>query len=246
MNIPKVFISYSHDSQAHKEWTMNFAVRLRNSGVDAILDQWELRPGDDIPHFMERNLATADRVLMVCTEPYVHKANAGRGGVGYEKMIVTADLMRSIESNKVIPIIRQNGGHLVPTFLSSKYFIDFSGDELEYAFDELVRTLVGAPLFKKPAISHHMFKPVAETPPEPALNNVRMLLEIVVRLFEKTSTPYVLYSQVVRVAPVSRILLDIAIDQAEKEGLIKRDSGGDIYLTAEGKKYAILHKLISY
>jgi hypothetical protein len=244
MNSPKVFISYSHDSQAHKQWTMNFAVRLRNSGVDAILDQWELQPGDDIPHFMERNLSSADRVLMICTEPYVKKANSGVGGVGYEKMIVTADLMRSIESNKVIPIIRQNGGRVVPTFLSSKYFIDFSGDEVEFAFDELVRTLVGAPLFQKPAISNNMFKSVDETPAEPTLDNVRMLMKSVVALFEKTSTSYVLYSHLVKISPVSRILLDTAIDQAREEGLIKTDSAGDIYLSAAGRKYAVLHKLI--
>lgn len=48
MTIPKVFISYSHDSQEHKKWVLEFATRLRNSGVDAILDQWELQPGDDI------------------------------------------------------------------------------------------------------------------------------------------------------------------------------------------------------
>lgn len=244
MNSPKVFISYSHDSQAHKQWTMNFAIRLRNSGVDAILDQWELQPGDDIPHFMERNLASADRVLMICTEPYVIKANSGAGGVGYEKMIVTADLMKSIASNKIIPIIRQDGGRLLPTFLSSKYFIDFSGDEVEYAYDELVRTLVGAPLFKKPAISNDMFKPVAETPAEPTIDNVRMLMKTVVALFERTDKAYIFYSALLRASSVSRILLDYAIDQAKVDNLIETDTAGDIYLTESGRKYAVLHKLI--
>lgn len=244
MNSPKVFISYSHDSQAHKQWTMNFAIRLRNSGVDAILDQWELQPGDDIPHFMERNLASADRVLMICTEPYVKKANSGAGGVGYEKMIVTADLMKSIASNKVIPIIRQDGGFIVPTFLTSKYFIDFSGDEVEYAYDELVRTLVGAPLFKKPAISNDMFKSVVETPAEPTVDNVRMLMETVVQLYESTDKAYIFYSSLLRHSQVSRILLDYAIDKAKEEKLILTDSSRNIYLQESGRKYAILHKLI--
>ena len=64
MAIPKAFISYSHDSQEHKKWVLDFATRLRNNGVDAALDQWDLKPGDDLPHFMERGLASADRVLM--------------------------------------------------------------------------------------------------------------------------------------------------------------------------------------
>ena len=46
---PKVFISYSHDSAEHKQWVLEFATTLRNRGVDAILDQWDLKPGDDLP-----------------------------------------------------------------------------------------------------------------------------------------------------------------------------------------------------
>ena len=47
MNPPRVFISYSHDSASHKEWVLNFATTLRNRGIDAVLDQWDLKPGDD-------------------------------------------------------------------------------------------------------------------------------------------------------------------------------------------------------
>ncbi|WP_211227219.1 SEFIR domain-containing protein [Saccharospirillum impatiens] len=39
MTIPRVFISYSHDSQLHKKWVLDIATRLRNSGIDAIVDQ---------------------------------------------------------------------------------------------------------------------------------------------------------------------------------------------------------------
>lgn len=213
--------------------------------MDAILDQWELQPGDDIPHFMETNLASAHRVLMICTDQYVKKANVGTGGVGYEKMIVTSDLMKSIDSNKVIPIIRQAGAHLVPTFLKSKLFIDFSrDDDTEYAFDELVRTLVGKPLFQKPAVGNNPFKPVAETPVERSADAVLELMRVVVSLFEKSTTDYLFYSDVVKNSSVSRILLDFTIEKAVNEGLITRDSIGLVCLTGAGKHYAILHKLI--
>ena len=96
MSIPKVFISYSHDSTEHKKWVLDLATSLRSSGVDAVIDQWDLRPGDDLAHFMETQLTAADRVLMVCTDKYVEKANAGIGGVGYEKMIVTAGALARI------------------------------------------------------------------------------------------------------------------------------------------------------
>ncbi|WP_370457663.1 SEFIR domain-containing protein [Rufibacter sp. XAAS-G3-1] len=35
----KVFISYSHDSNNHKDWVLQLATRLRLNGVDVILDQ---------------------------------------------------------------------------------------------------------------------------------------------------------------------------------------------------------------
>jgi TIR domain len=245
MQVPRAFISYSHDSQSHKQWVMEFAVRLRNSGVDAILDQWELQPGDDIPHFMETNLALADRVLMICTENYVRKANAGTGGVGYEKMIVTSELMSSIDSKKVVPIIRQSGTHSVPTFLKTKLFIDFSSDtNLEYSYDELVRTLLGAPLFKKPPIGSSPFTPVSTTPPERTADALLDLMKVVVSDFESGPRKYVLYKTVVERSKASRVLLDIKIKQAIAQGLLKLDPEGDLVLTDEGKLFAIQHKLV--
>lgn len=213
--------------------------------MDAILDQWELEPGDDIPHFMERNLASADRVLMICTENYVNKANAGAGGVGYEKMIVTSSLMKSIDSRKVVPVIRQDGAHEVPTFLKSKLFIDFSLDgDFEYSFDELVRTLVGAPLFKKPPVGNNPFKPIVETLVEKNADALVELMRIVVQRFEASTHAWVLYSDVVTRSKMSRIFLDVTIKDSVRQGLIELDHAGDLYLTDAGKHFAIKHKLV--
>lgn len=129
MTTPKVFISYSHDTPEHKMWVMKLAQKLMDNGIEARLDMWELGPGDDIARFMERGLKEADRVLMVCTEKYVQKAEAGQGGAGYEKMIMTADYMKQVDSKRVIPIIRQNGTDHVPAFLGTKLYMDFSTDE---------------------------------------------------------------------------------------------------------------------
>lgn len=185
MSIPKVFISYSHDSQEHKQWILELATRLRNHGVDAIIDQWELRPGDDLPHFMETHLASSDYVVMVCTDKYVEKANAGSGGVGYEKMIITSELLSGIDNNKIVPIIRQFGTHSVPTFLKTKLFVNFSNDDnFEFSFDELVRTFHDAPLFQKPEVGNNPFKPVSEALPEKSGDAMRDLMQLLVKDFE--------------------------------------------------------------
>jgi len=244
MSIPKAFISYSHDSQEHKKWVLDFATRLRNTGVDAILDQWELGPGDDLPYFMERHLASADRVLMICTDRYVEKANAGAGGVGYEKMIVTADLLKTIDSNKVIPIIRQSGTYALPTFLKSKLFLDFSrDDQYEFSFDELTRALHNAPLFVKPPVGNNPFDPV-NSPPERSGDALPTLMAAVVSQFEKQTHDYINYKSLIERWNSSRTMFDVLVEEAKAEGLLIQDSDRDLRITPKGKLYAIKHKLV--
>jgi hypothetical protein len=80
--IPKVFISYSHDNPEHKAWVAELATKLREKGIDIRFDRWDLRRGEDVAKFMEQSVTWADRVLMICTETYVRKADEGKGGVG--------------------------------------------------------------------------------------------------------------------------------------------------------------------
>ena len=54
-----VFVSYSWDSDAHIEWVLRLAARMRQDGVAVILDKWHLRLGDDRLLFMERSIAKA-------------------------------------------------------------------------------------------------------------------------------------------------------------------------------------------
>ncbi|MDM0043994.1 toll/interleukin-1 receptor domain-containing protein [Variovorax dokdonensis] len=247
-NAPKVFLSYSHDSQEHKRWVLELATRLRNTGIDSIIDQWSLGPGDDIPHFMERSLAAADRVLMVCTDNYVQKANSGTGGVGYEKMIVTADLMKQINSNKIIPVIRQGGTHNVPTFLQSKYFVDLSrDDEMELEFDNLARAIHGKPLFEAPPISNNPFVPVAETPAEKTGDGVLKVMTLIVTQYESSTSNHIEYELLVKRIGMSRIMLDHFLTEATNQGLIAPEEiMGNLYyvLLPPGRDYAIHHKLI--
>ncbi len=244
MSIPKVFISYSHDSSDHKSWVLDLATRLRSSGVDAVIDQWDLRPGDDLAHFMETQLMAADRVLIVCTEKYVQKANAGVGGVGYEKMIVTAALLARIDSNKVIPLIRQSGGATLPTFLKTKLYLDFSRpDQFEFSFDELVRTLHDAPLFEKPPITKSLF-PAVPKPPVPAKDGVKELMAAAIREFEATSGAYLHYKELVSTINISRVMLDLLFAEAVQRGYLTRASHDLYQLTDKGKLYAIENGLI--
>ncbi|MEB3257017.1 MAG: toll/interleukin-1 receptor domain-containing protein [Cyanobacteriota bacterium] len=92
---PRVFLSYSHDSEAHRAWVRLLAERLRLGGVEVTLDQWDLPYGADVVRFMDLGIRDADRVLMVCTANYVAKAEERKGGAGYEGMIVTGHVARA-------------------------------------------------------------------------------------------------------------------------------------------------------
>ncbi|HSB94841.1 MAG TPA: toll/interleukin-1 receptor domain-containing protein, partial [Spongiibacteraceae bacterium] len=194
---------------------MDFATTLRNRGVDAVLDQWDLKPGDDLPHFMEKQLEAANFVLMICSEKYVEKANSGEGGVGYEKMIITSNLLAKIDSSKVIPIIRQNGTNYRPTFLKTKLYINFSNDaENEYSFDDLLRTLLNAPLYEKPEIGKNPFKPMENSRPDRASDGVKELMQAVAKCYEKREYPHIRYLSLINTVSMHRLTLDKYLKEA--------------------------------
>lgn len=124
---PRVFISYSHDSPAHKIWVLDLAGYLRTNGIDVIIDAWDARLGKDLPKFMEDSVSSAHRVLMICTERYVVKADTAVGGVGYEKMIVTAALIKDLDTTRFVPVLRQTTQpRQLPRFMDGRLYIDLS------------------------------------------------------------------------------------------------------------------------
>ena len=139
------FISYSWDSEEHKVWVRDLAVRLRASGIDVTLDQWHLVPGDQLPQFMESAVRGADFVLVVCTPRYKARSDNRTGGVGYEGDIMTAEVMSSRNQRKFIPILRSGTWTTAAaSWLAGKYYVDLSAKPYsESQFDDLLTTLHG-------------------------------------------------------------------------------------------------------
>ena len=92
MTATKVFISYSWSSSEHEEWVLRFATDLRESGVDAILDKWDLREGHDANAFMEKMVSDPDikKVVIVSDRVYSEKSDSRKGGAGIEAQIISA------------------------------------------------------------------------------------------------------------------------------------------------------------
>ena len=245
MTPPRVFISYSHDSAEHKSWVLDFATTLRSRGIDTVLDQWDLRPGDDLPHFMETELDKCDYVIIVCSETYVSKANAGKGGVGYEKMIVTASLLQRIDSNIIIPVVRQSSSPTLPTFLRSKLYINFSNDsEVEYSLDELLRTLLDAPLYETPEIGTNPFRPLQGSKPDRTADGVKASMVVLSKAFEKSQYDDLSIGEIKNFSDMHRLKLERYLSQAESMGLVKSDILNKYSVTSDGYDYLVSHGII--
>lgn len=157
---PKAFVSYSHDGPKHSSWVLKLASDLRAVGVDVILDRWDLVPGQDVSLFMQKGISEADRVIMVCSSSYVSKSEEGVGGVGYERLIVTGEVVKSIDTIKFIPILRGNSSAKLPSFLGPRLYVDFSDDaDYDVKLIELAREIHGAPATLKPSLGPNPFGP---------------------------------------------------------------------------------------
>lgn len=156
---PTAFISYSWDSNDHKKWVHNLALRLRNDGIEVILDQWHLTPGDQLPEFMERAVRDCEFVLVVCTQKYKIRSDRREGGVGYEGDIMTAEVLNLRNQRKFIPILREGTWiGSAPSWLSGKYYIDLSGNSYsESQYTDLLTTMMGTRTVAPPVGQEKLF-----------------------------------------------------------------------------------------
>jgi hypothetical protein len=242
MDNPKVFVSYSHDTLEHKKWVLNLATRLMHAGIDTILDQWDLNLGGDLPAFMEKGITSSNRVLLVCSERYVEKSNSGSGGVGYEKMIVTSEIFCNSESTKFIPVLRQSGSINLPIFLKSKLYTDFSKDEdFEAAIDDLLREILGTPLFEKPRLGSNPFQYSDEKPKPKQLVPVEQLMKTISEIYSKSGGDGAMRVEwAFEIMNVSRLFFDHALDQAESlDYLFTSENREIMWINSSGREKMI-------
>ncbi len=148
----KVFISYSWDNEAHKDWVLKVANKLEEyNEIDVIFDQYELSAGSDMTYFMEKGM-TADKIIVILTPNYKLKANKRDGGVGFEYSMITSEMFDNQLLKKVIPIIRLgNKETCIPQYLKTKMYHDMKDDTVfSSRFFELLRIIFDKPQVEKP------------------------------------------------------------------------------------------------
>lgn len=155
---PKIFISYSWKPTQNKQKVLQLAERLSTDFVHVILDDWDLKEGQDKYLFMEQmvNNPEVKRVLLICNKEYAEKANLKKGGVGIESLIVSDEVYTKAEQTKFIPIIfeyDEENKPCVPTFVKTRIFIDLSSDTVyEENYEQLLRNIFDKPISKRPPL----------------------------------------------------------------------------------------------
>lgn len=70
----QVFISYSHDNDAHMQWVRKFADDLQEKGNMIVLLDQDLPKGASWTRFMQQGLMMSDRVLVIGTPNYLARS----------------------------------------------------------------------------------------------------------------------------------------------------------------------------
>ena len=106
---PKVFISYKWESDDHNNWVAKLAGDLRNAGIDACLDQWEVRYGDSFTDYMTSKISEADAMLFIMTSASVAavEARSGKGGAVKFEIQLASSRKLAGEKFRIIPIYRE-------------------------------------------------------------------------------------------------------------------------------------------
>ncbi len=158
MKTTKAFVSYSWSSPEHEEWVLELATGLRESGIDTLLDKWDLKEGHETTAFMEKMVSDSDikKVIIVCDRTYAEKSNARKGGAGTEAQIISKELYQQEGQDKFVAVVTEkddSGNHYLPTYYTSRRFIDFS-DPSRYSerFEQLLRWIVDKPIHKRPEL----------------------------------------------------------------------------------------------
>jgi WD40 repeat protein len=152
--MPRVFISYSQDSQNHASRVLTLANRLVTEGIDCYIDQYEPHPPENWPLWMDKQIRDADYVLMICTRAYylrvMNEEDLGKGlGVLWEGNLIYQHLYGDQGINrKFIPALIEEStieDIPVPVRGTTRYRVD-----TEEGYEALYRYLTKQPLNPKP------------------------------------------------------------------------------------------------
>jgi hypothetical protein len=155
-DLGEVFISYSWDSEVHIASVLALSNRLRVDGIDCVLDQYEVSPPEGWPRWMDRKIASAGLVMVVCTKTYFARVmgyeESSKGlGVKWEGNVIYQHLYNAGgNSQKFIPVLMKDDDKgFIPTPLQGASYFTI---DTEAGYKRLYNRLLGRSTAEKPPL----------------------------------------------------------------------------------------------
>jgi TIR domain len=94
---PKTYVS--HASEDHERFVLGFATKLRQHGINAWVDEWEIAPGDSlVDRIFEEGIGGAEAVIVVLSKNSVNKP-------WVREELNSATIQRINKKSKLIPVL---------------------------------------------------------------------------------------------------------------------------------------------
>src|SRR4051794_22162116 len=137
--MPKVFVSYSHDSAEHKQRVAALVSRLRNDGVSVVWDATvasEGGPNEGWDRWSERQIVECEFVVACCTGVYRERFNGEQPpdaglGVAWEAHMIRQYLYKSGTVNRKVRVLlfeEEDRAH-IPKLLQTYHAFCSASDE---------------------------------------------------------------------------------------------------------------------
>ena len=130
----KIFISYAKNDTKMEE-IKKLKINLQKDGFDIIIDDDELKTGDELTEFIENSIRESNYILVICTPEYKKRANTRKEnptGVAYEARILADHVYN--KTKIIIPIIQVGDLNSMPDFLKGymAIFLNQTSEAEEY------------------------------------------------------------------------------------------------------------------
>lgn len=141
--VERVYISYTWDSEPHKDWVASLHRRLVRDGVDAKFDKDFMRPGRNYWKDIERYIERSTSALLIGTPRYPFNATSPEHALSREYAMLLAKADQD-PAFRLIPVLRYGSwSGSFPGPLSENFGIDMSNYEREEAgYPLLLQTLL--------------------------------------------------------------------------------------------------------
>lgn len=173
---PKVFVSYTHDTDAHCEQVRDFATLLVDNGIFVELDQWVTGPRQDWQAWASRVMTTFDYVLVIASEGYRRMGDGNgpndRNLGGQSEAALLRDLLqgdRLAWTAKILPVLLPGQDidgipHFLQPHAADRYPIESLTVE---GAEGLLRTITRQPRHVRPPLGRPLALPPESGPGAP-------------------------------------------------------------------------------